>query len=761
MISKTQPKTICGRCRLSYKTVGKPVPRVEGVDKVTGKTKFAADLTMPDALWGKVLRSPIPHGRIVKVDASRARQVPGVHAVLSGAELPPVLTGLRMKDMPILAQGRVRYVGEPVAAVAAESPEIAEEALVLIDVEYEEEKALFDPLEAIRPGAPLIHEDRSRFKNAPTVAVDLPNIQSLKVWKNGNLEAGFKEATWIFEHTFRTSLTHHGYLEPHACTVWVDPLGNVEIWASNKAPYGLRDRMAADLAIAPERIKVHVLSVGGDFGGKTSIVDVPICYFLSERTGKPVRMVLSFSEELTAAAHRHPSIITLRTGVSQGGKLSALEAKVTFSGGAYAALKANPEVTVMGPRRLASYYRLPAIHVETTCVYTNQVPCTQSRTPGSPQIVFAMESQIEIIARELGLDPIQFRLQNLLQEGEASPLGQKWQHIRARETLEKAIKASGWGRRRPSKHYGRGVAMYERGASGSKATASITIDTEGYVTVLTGVPETGPGIHTVIQQMVSETLGVGPQQVKVRFEDTNSLPYDPGTGGSKSTVSSGTAAYQAAQEVLEKLKGIAARELGCTQEEVHQIGGRFSSPGRKGFSFEELARFAVAENHGPISHLTFYEPSAPPSTTSFAAQVAEVEVDTETGQIRVKKITTAHDSGVVLNSITYQGQVDGGVITGLGIALIEETPIVDGHVTTVNLGDFKIPTPGEIPNLTTVLLESPTGPTPYQGKAIAEIPNAPTAAAIANAVADAVGIRLFELPMTAEKVYWSLKQTRP
>ncbi|NIO11506.1 MAG: molybdopterin-dependent oxidoreductase [Deltaproteobacteria bacterium] len=743
---------------MTYQNLGKPVPRVEGFEKVTGRTQYAADLSVPNALWSKVLRSPYPHARLVRVDTSKAKELKGVHAVLCGADLPPVLTGLRMKDMPILAQDRVRYVGEPVAAVAADTPDIAEEALGLIEVQYEELPAVYDPQEAMIPGAPVLHENRSSFKNAPPINVDLPNIQSIKVWKHGDMETGFAEATYIFEHTFRTPLTHHGYLEPHACTVWVDPLGNVEVWASNKAPYNLRDRLSSELSIEKERIKVHILSVGGDFGGKTSIIDVPICYFLSERSGKPVKMVLSYAEELAAAAHRHPSLITLRTGVKEDGTLTAMDAKAVFSGGAYAALKANPEVTVMGPRRLASYYRLPAIHVETTCVYTNQVPCTQSRTPGSPQVVFAVESQMEIIARELNLDPIEFRMKNLLKDGEASPFGQKWDHIRARETLEKAIKASGWHRRKPSKYYGRGVALYERGANGSKANVAITIEQDAKLTVLTGVPETGPGIYTVMQQIVCEALGISPQKVNVRYESTQSLPYDPGTGGSKSTVSTGYAAYQAAQEVLEKLKIIAGRELGCQPEQVRHTNGRFVGNGRNNVSFDEVAKAAVKENQGPVTHLTFFEPAKGPSVTSFAAQVAEVEVEPETGQVTVKRITTAHDSGVVLNSLTYQGQVDGGVITGLGFATMEETPLADGHVTTANLGEFKIPTPREIPDLTTVLLESPTGPTPYHGKAIAEIPNAPTAAAIANAVADAIGIRLFELPLTAERVYKSLKQ---
>lgn len=742
---------------MSYQAVGKPLPRLEGADKVTGKTQFAADFLIPGALWGKVLRSSVPHARLVQIDVSKAGQVPGVSAILTGQDLPPVLVGLRMKDMPVLARERVRYVGEPIAAVAAESTEVAEEALSLIEVEYEEIPALFDPVEAIKPGAPLIHDNPGGYKNAPPRDVDLPNLQSLTIWKNGGLEAGFQQADRIFEHTFRTPLTHHGYLEPHACTVRIDPDGQVEIWPSNKAPFSLRDRLAADLGIARDRIKVHILSVGGDFGGKASLVDAAICYFLAERSRKPVKMVLSYAEELTAAAHRHPAVITLRTGVRQDGTLTAIEAKIIFSGGAYAAFKANPEVSVMGGRRLASYYRVPAIHVETYCAYTNQVSCTQARTPGSPQIVFAVESQMDIIARELGLDSVDFRMRNLLDDGDTSPLGQKWQHILVRETLRKAVEASGWRRSRPGKYRGRGVAVYERGAGGGNAGAAIRIDADGKVTVFVGVPDVGPGIYTVIQQIAGETLGVALDRVQVKVEDTDTSPYDPGTGGSKTTNTTGHAAYKAACEVREKLLNLAAHGLGCKPEEIRQLRGRYLGTKRKAISFEELARLAVKENDGPIFHLSMFEPSRHSPVTGFAAQVAEVEVNPETGQVRVKKVTTAHDTGTVLNTLTYQGQVDGGVVMGLGFALMEENAMVDGHITTLNLGDFKIPTIRDIPSLKTVFLQSSTGPVPYQGKAVGEIPNVPTAAAIANAVADAIGIRLFDLPLTSEKVCRALK----
>lgn len=743
---------------MSYQTIGKPLPRVEGVEKVTGATLYAADLSLPGMLWAKVLRSPLPHARIRHIDISKAEKLSAVRAILTGADLPPVLIGSRMKDMPVLARERVRYSGEPVAAVAAESVEIAEEALTLIQVEYEELPAVFDPVEALRPGTPLLHEDPSRYKNAPARSVDLPNLQSFTVWKNGDAEEGFRRASRTFEHIFRTQLTHHGYLEPHACTVRIDPSGKVEIWACNKAPYGLREQLASDLSIPAERIKIHILSVGGDFGAKASLIDVPICYFLAERAHRPVKLVLEYAEELAAAPHRHPAVITLRTGVTEEGTITAIQAKVIFGGGAYAAFKANPHVTVLGPRRLASYYRVPAIHVETYCAYTNQVSCTQTRTPGSPQMVFAMESQMDIIARELGLDRVKLRMQNLLEDGDAAPLGDKWQHIRARETLKRAVAASGWGGRKPSRYYGRGIALYERGTPSGKASAAITLKGDGGVTLLTGVPDVGPGFYTVVQQIVSETLGVAPGRVRVEFKDTDSLPYDPGTGGSKSTNTSGHAAYKAARELRERLLAMAGRILGCPPEKVRPLRGRFVGPGGKGVSFERLARRAVEENGGPISHLTLHEPKEALPVTSFSAQIAEVEVDPETGEIDVKRITTAHDSGTVLNRLTYQGQIDGGVVTGLGFALMEETPMVDGRVATLNMADFKIPAIGDIPRLTTVLLQSPTGPVPFQGKSVAEMPNVPTAAAIANAVADAVGVRLFELPLRAEQVYWGLRQ---
>ena len=739
---------------MAYKFVGKAVPRLEGAEKVSGKLRYAADFEIPGSLCAKILRSSLPHARIVKIDKSKAERLPGVRAIITGADIPAVMVGLRMKDMPLLATERVRYVGEPVAAVAADSAEIAEEAMNLIDVQYEALPYVTDPVEAIRPGAPVLHDNPGAYKNAPERSTELPNIQSYGHWSNGDVDAGFKKAARVFEHTFRTPLGFHGYIEPHACTVQVHDDGQIEIWASNKAPFTLRDRFARDLGLDPVKVKVHILPVGGDFGGKTSVVEAPVCYFLARRTGKPVKMVLDYTEELTAISHRHPAVITLRTGVDDDGKLCALHARAIFSGGGYAALKANAEVTVQGPRRVASYYRIPAIQVETICAYTNQVPCTQTRTPGSPQTTFAMESQIDIIARELGMNPVEFRMKNLLDDGDATPFGQKLKGIVVKDILKKALDTSGW-KKPKGKNVGRGVAVYERPSGAGKSGAAITIEPDGRVNVHLGVPDVGPGIHTVVQQIVSEVLDIPMVRVSVRVEDTDKSPFDSGTGGSKSTNSVGTAAYQAVVEIKDKIVATAAVRLGCKPEDLRGVNGGFTVPGQKPVQFADLMRLAVEENHGAITHLSVYEPSRA-AITSFAAQVAEVEVDPGTGQVKVKKLTTVHDSGTVLNHLSYQGQIDGGVVTGLGFALMEDNSLIDGKMATANLGEFKMATIADVPKLTTVLMQDATGPTPYQGKAIAEIPNVPTAAAIANAIEDAVGVRLHNLPLTSEKVYVAL-----
>ena len=747
---------------MAYRTVGKALPRIEGVGKVTGQTQYAADLKLDGLLWAKVLRASVPHARIVKIDAAGAKALKGVRAVLTGADVEGIYVGTRVKDQPVLAYGKVRMVGDAVAAVAADTEEIAEEAIGLIDVQYEELPFIDDPVEALRPSAPLIHEDRGKYKNAPKLpeGVSPHNLQSYVRWKNGDVDAGFAQSARVFEHTFRTPLSHHGYIEPCACTVQVHEDGGVEVWAANKGPWGLREQMAEDFVVPQEKIKIHIVHVGGDFGAKASLIDVPIAYHLAKVTKRPVKLVFDYADELLAGGHRHPSTIMLKTGVAADGTLLAAKADIYFSGGAYGSQKANPQVTVLGGRRLASMYRCPAIDVQTFCAYTNHVPCTQTRTPGSPQVVFAFESQMDIIARELGIEPLELRRKNILHDGDTNPMGEKWSNILMGEVLERVVKASGWKKGGVKKNRGWGIALYDRGTPEGKASSALIMSAGGKVDILTGVPDVGPGYYTVSQQMVCEILGLPPERVGVVYKDTDSLPFDPGTGGSKQTNTSGHAVYQSAREVREKLVALAARELGCKPQEIQQQGEKLAGPDRRSTTTTKMIDLMVAENGGPVFHLTNFVPKDMPKVTGFAAQVAEIEVDPATGAVTVLRLTSAHDTGTVLNHLTLTGQIDGGVVTGLGFALMEENPLVDGKITTLTLGESKLPSIADVPPLTTVLVESPTGPTPFGGKAIAENPNVPTAAAIANAIADACGVRLFSLPITAEKIYQELQHRR-
>ena len=746
---------------MAYRTIGKTLPRIEGRGKVTGQTKYAADLPFEGLLWAKVLRASVAHARIIKVDISKARALKGVRAVLTGADVKDIFVGTRVKDQPVLAYDKVRMAGDAIAAVAADSEAIADEAVGLIDFEYEELPYVDDPVEALKPSAPLIHEDRNKYRNTPKLPEGMSghNLQSYVRWKNGDLEAGFAQAARVFEHTFRTPLSHHGYIEPCACTVQVHDDGRVEVWASNKGPWGLREQMAEDFGVSQEKIKIHIVHVGGDFGAKASLIDVPIAYYLSRAAdGRPVKLVLDYSEEILIGGHRHPSVITLKTGVAADGTLLAVKGDIYFAGGAYGSQKANPQVTVLGGRRLASMYRCPAIDVQTFCSYTNQVPCTQTRTPGSPQVVFAFESQMDIIAKEMGIDALDLRRKNILHDGDANPMGEKWSHILMGEVLERIVKTSGWKKGGAKKNRGWGMALYDRGTPEGKASSALTLEVDGKVNILTGVPDVGPGYYTVSQQMVCEALGLPPEKVGVVFKDTDSLPFDPGTGGSKQTNTSGHAVNQSAREVREKLIALAARELGCEPEEISQEGGKLTAPNKKSTTTEKMIALAVKENGGPVFHLTNYVPKDMPKVTGFAAQVAEVEVDPSTGGVKVLNLTTAHDTGTVLNHLTLTGQIEGGIVTGFGFATMEDNPLVDGKIATLSLGEAKLPCIADVPPLKTVLVESATGPTPYGGKAIAENPNVPTAAAIANAIADACGVRLFDLPLSAEKVYWAMQK---
>jgi carbon-monoxide dehydrogenase large subunit len=717
---------------------------------------YAADLLLPGMLWGKVLRSPYPHAHIVRMDTAAAKRVPGVHAVLTGQDLPDRRVGRLLRDIPVLARDRVLFMGEKVAAVAAETLDAAQEALDLIDVQYEELPSVFDPLEAMQSSAPTLHPEMASYQGLPQPMSTVNNVFAHDVWSKGDIAEGFRSAERIFEHTFTSQLMHQGYIEPHACVVHVDDRGRAQIWANNKGPFMLRDQLAAVWDMPKERIKVNPTSIGGDFGGKGSFMDVPLCYHLALHARRPVKMVMDYVQELMAGNPRHPSIITLKTGVSRDGKMLAHQARVVFNSGAYGAFK--PRVSIRGADHSGGPYRIPHVQIDSYMVYTNNVPCGHMRSPGKPQVAFAVESHMDMMARELGMDPYAFRLQNILKDGDTTPIGGKLRHVRAEDTLRKAAEAAGWGHTAKRPNVGLGMAIADQSQGAGQSSASVSIDASGQVNLCMSLWDTGTGAHTIMRQIVAETLSLPPQRVHLVMQDTDAVPFESGPGGTRVTYTSGQAAYGAAKDLRDKLLSVAAELLEAPVEQVQLVRGRFTTAGnpQRSLSIEEVVAQATSPSGGSL-HGNMDVVTRPPDMTSFCAQVAEVEVDPDTGQITVTNMVTAHDVGTILNPLTHQGQIEGALVQGLGYGVMEELRIADGHISTLSLGDYKIPTMPDIPKLTTVLLDAGPGPAPYDGKGIGESSNIPVAAAIANAVVDAVGVRILDLPITAEKVFAALQ----
>lgn len=743
---------------MDLKIVGRPLGRIEGPEKVGGKTVYTADVRLPGMLWGKCLRSPYAHARIVRIDTEKAKRVKGVAAILTGNDVPAHRVGLSLQDTPLLARGKVRFMGEKVVAVAAEERDAAEEALALIDVDYEELPGVFDPKKALERGAPVVHEELLSYKGFQPPAETLPNVFAFQYWTEGDVTAGFREADLVLEHTFKTGLAHQAYIEPHSVVVSVDGSGRVDIWASCKAPFRVKSHLSRQLEIPKEQIRVHVVAVGGDFGGKGSLMDTPICYHLAKSTGRPVKMVMTYAEELTAGDPRHASVIRIKSGVKKDGTLVAREAEVIFNSGAYASFKPGSPPNLGGATYTTGVYRIPNYAIRSYGVYTNNVPCGYYRAPGQPQAVFAAESHMDLIADALGMDRLKLRLKNLFRDGHKLPGGRSVDKVRVRETLEAAAKKAGWGKKK-GKNVGLGIGVSFRHVGGSgTANAEISAGSDGKIKIVTAVPDIGTGTHTLLQQIAAEVLTISPDDVRAEIGDTDTFENDAAPGGSKITSMSGQAVLAAAHELREQLIIVAAPLLDCAAGDVELVKGRFSAArgAKKSLAFAEVAK-AAAQKNGELRVRKSYEVKGRSPVPAFVVQIAEVQIDSETGQLKVNRMVTAHDVGTVINPLTHQGQIEGGLMQGLGYATMEEVVTENGKVLTANLGDYRIPCTRDLPPLQTVLIEDPTGPGPFAAKQIGENGIIATAPAIANALADAVGVRITELPLTAEKIYFALK----
>jgi carbon-monoxide dehydrogenase large subunit len=732
--------------------LGVPSPRVEGEEKVGGTARYAVDVVLPGMLWVKALRSPYAHARIKRIDVAKAAASPGVKLILTGAEMRGIKIGKKIIDMPLLAEDVVRYAGEKVAAVVAESEAQAEAALDLLDVEYEQLPAVMDVLAALESQAPLLHPALGEYKGLLQKIETPSNAFVQLTWKKGDVTEGFRQSDVVVENTFHVPAVHQGYIEPHSCVVRANPDGGAEVWASTKSPYALRDQVGSAMNVAPGKIIVHPCYVGGDFGGKGDSNEIALCYELSKRCGAPVKFVFDYSEELIAGNPRHGAVIRVKTGVKRNGLMIAEHIEFIFDSGAYGSYR--PQGYLVGAHDASGPYRIANCLIEERYVYTNKMPCGYMRAPGHVQGFFASESQRDLIARKLGMDPVAFRRMNFMRDGDPAPLGEHIAHVRPEETLAKALEAAS-AKTSKSKNVGHGCAIGNWVSKGGESYAYVKIDAEGKVTLSSAVIDTGPGAYSIMRQIDGQELKVALDDIGVEMLDTSKVIKDTGVRGSSSTRVHGSSAYQAAVRARDEVLRAAATAMGTTPDQLLLYdGGVIHSRAERRMTLSEIVRARgeaiIAEGH--------YANMSDGPESSLVAQVAEVEVDDETGAVTVRKLTTAHNTGTILNPLTHQGQIDGAVVMGVGYGVMEGLQTDEGgRVVTANLGDYKIPNIKDIPELKTAIVQSTVGSGPYNSMSIGEHALIPTAAAIANAIEDAVGVRIASLPITAEKVLTALK----
>lgn len=694
-------------------------PRLDAVDKARGRTLFAADTMLPGMCHAALVRSPVPHARIGRLDLAAARSAPGVIGVFSAHDVASATFGRRVRDIPILARGKVRFIGERVVAVVAETRELAEEAALQVEIEYEELPAALSAPEALAPNAPAVHDSPWDYPGAVVTKADPVNLQShVARGDPRRAEALLAAAAHVVDRTYTTPAGHQGYLEPQACVASVDTDGAVHVWASDKSPYRVREALAACLQLDKSRVIVHPVAIGGDFGGKGLIGEIPLCVELARLTRRPVKLALRYSEDLTATSPRHTMALRVRTGCDQDGRLQALRVDAVVDGGAYAGFKPRANVDLSGLLDAGSPYRIAAAYTDARIAYTNSVPRGHMRAPAAPQATFAVESALDELALEAGFAPVELRRRNLLGDGEPNIHGITWAQCRGLETLEAALEAASVPCPAPAGWLtGAGIGIYDRRTTRAARTSlRLVAEAVGGIRAEVAVPETGTGSHTVARRILADALGLPEEAVRVVHVPTHQLPYDRGAGGSRVSVGLGSVVAAA----------------------VKAWGDRGD---------RDAVTVEVDEDMGV-------------DVTSYCVQVADVAVAPDTGTVRVLRLVTAVDVAEVLNSVAHSMQLDGGTAMGYGFACLEDLHVQAGQVWSGTLGEFKLPSIRDLPALRTVLVPGGRGVGPLNIKAAGELSNVPTAAAIANAVAAACGVRIRSLPLRAEAVWTALHQER-
>lgn len=685
--------------------------RIDAYDKAVGRTVYAGDVVLPGMCHAALVRSPLPHARIVGIDTSEAEAMPGVIGVFTAEDMPPVLYGRRVRDIPILARDEVMYVGQRVAAVVAETREQAEAAALMVFVDYEELPAVLDAEEAVAESSLLVHEAPWAFDGAVVKPTEGRNLQSVvRLGDEQDVEEALGASAHVIERTYTTPTGHQGYLEPQATLVHIED-GEVHIWVSDKNPYRLREEVAHTSGFDISEIVLHPVAIGGDFGGKGSYGEVPLCVELARRVGRPVRLALRYSEDLISNAARHPSKIRIRIGCDAEGRLTGLHCDVLSDGGACAGYKPRERVDLHGFEEAGSAYRFAAMYLRSRIAYTHSLPRGHMRSPGEPEAVFAVESAIDELAAVVGMSPVELRRRNLLRTGDADALGRRYVEMRSIETLDAALSAAGDPSPGPEEWLtGTGLAIFHR-ATISTARTSLTLTQldDGSYELGVPVPETGTGSHTFVRQALAERLGVPAESISVEQMPTDALPFDRGAGASRVSV---------------------ALMMG-----IDRLLATWSERGDA-----KSVTVDVAEE------LTDH-------VTSFCTQIAHVAVDPGSGQVKVLEIVTAADVADVINPTAHRMQLEGGIVMGFGFACLEDLELKDGQVWAGNLGEFRIPSVQDTPRLRTVLVPGGKGVGPLNIKSVGELGNVAVAAAIANAIADAARVRVRDLPIRAENVW--------
>ncbi len=740
----------------SYAVIGTRPVRHDGADKVTGRALFGADVRLPGMLYGYVLRSPHAHARIRRIDTSRAEAYPGVMAVVTAADLPEgpdrvvemVEGALRVSHVRanVLARGKVLYRGHAVAAVAAVSPHVAEEAAQLIEVEYEPLTPVLDVLDAMREDAPLVHEDlRTLEFGEPTGKVS--NIASHFRHELGDIQQGFREADVIVEREFRTVMVHQGYLEPQNATALWNQDGRLYIWTSTQGGFSAREAIALVLDLPESRVRVTPMEVGGGFGGKIRIYLEPVAALLSRKAGRPVKIVMPRRDVFEATGPTPGTVIRVKMGARRDGRITAAEVWMAYETGAFPSGQCG-----FGALCMLAPYDIPNVVIDGYDVVVNKPSTAPYRAPGATQAAFAAESVVDELAEGLQFDPIEFRLRNAAREGTRRADGLKYPRIGCVEVLEAMKSHPHYHAPLEGPNRGRGVAMGYWFNIGWYSSCTLSVNADGTVNLVEGSVDLS-GTRTSIAMQAAEALGLEPHQVYPTVADTDSIGPTAVTGGSRTTFATGWAAWEAAQDVIRQMKARAALLWETEPDAVSFERGVFRA-GDRALSFQELAA-RLEETGGPVIGRGTVNPSS--AGGSFAGAIVDVEVDPETGKVSILRFTAVQDAGTAIHRGAVEGQMQGGSVQGIGWALNEEYFLgPEGAMLNSSLLDYREPTAVDVPPIETVIVEVPDPDHPFGVRGVGEANIVPPPAAIANAIYRAIGVRLRRLPMKPSAVMEAL-----